>query len=138
MDLLNIKHVNVKRDSGVGRWVQELAWRDFYIGILAAFPRVCMGRPFHEKYADVVWEDESAAESFVRWQEGRTGVPIVDAAMRCLEEIGWMHNRLRMIVAMYLTKDLLLDWRLGEKVRACVFSAQIHLIPHTALHAEAH
>jgi deoxyribodipyrimidine photo-lyase len=97
-----------------------------------------MGRPFHEKYAGVIWEDESEREAFTRWQEGRTGVPIVDAAMRCLKEMGWLHNRLRMIVAMYLTKDLLLDWRLGERVSYSSLSWCASLkLDRAVLHAKA-
>ncbi|KAK2466299.1 hypothetical protein APHAL10511_001941 [Amanita phalloides] len=115
--------VDGKSDSGVGRWLLELAWRDFYIDILAAHPRLSMGRPYLEKFSSVVWEDHQShdldsqtdAEELKRWKEGRTGVPIVDAAMRCLNEMGWIHNRLRMITAMYLTKDLMIDWRVGER-----------------------
>ncbi|KAJ7781112.1 DNA photolyase, FAD-binding/Cryptochrome [Mycena metata] len=123
------------KTTGVGRWVQEVAWRDFYVNILAAFPRVSMGRPYLEKYALVVWEgpaledayaDEPgrpiseaeiarAASNIEKWKSGHTGYPIVDAGMRCLNEMGYLHNRLRMIVAMFLTKDLMIDWRVGEK-----------------------
>lgn len=114
--------------SGVGRWIQEIAWRDFYTGILASFPRVSMGRPYLEKFSSVVWEkhqttQDSAvgrnnldSENLQRWKAGRTGVPIVDATMRCMNEMGWVHNRPRMITAMYLTKDLMIDWRVGERV----------------------
>ncbi|KAG6833879.1 hypothetical protein H0H87_007890 [Tephrocybe sp. NHM501043] len=131
MKLLNIKKVEAGRTSGVGRWVQELAWRDFYTGILVGYPRVSMGRPFLEKFSAVVWEDYQAPEdstdaaehrdqrkdgnSLQRWKEGTTGVPIVDATMRCLKEMGWVHNRMRMITAMFLTKDLMIDWRVGER-----------------------
>ncbi|RDX55540.1 hypothetical protein OH76DRAFT_748996 [Lentinus brumalis] len=107
------KKVDTSRDTGVGRWIQELAWRDFYTHIIALFPRVSMGRPFQEKYADVRWE--TSEEHLQAWKDGRTGVPIVDAAMRQANEMGWMHNRGRMIAAMYLVKDLMIDWRLGEK-----------------------
>ncbi|KAI1795162.1 DNA photolyase, FAD-binding/Cryptochrome [Ganoderma leucocontextum] len=105
--------VDTSRDTGVGRWIQEIAWRDFYNQIVALFPRVSMGRPFQEKYADVRWETNE--EHLQAWKEGRTGVPIVDAAMRQANKMGWMHNRGRMIAAMFLTKDLMIDWRLGEK-----------------------
>ncbi|KIY49338.1 hypothetical protein FISHEDRAFT_65353 [Fistulina hepatica ATCC 64428] len=125
MKLLGIAHVDASRDTGVGRWVQELAWRDFYTNVLVGFSRVSMGRPFVEKYADVVWEDaipeykkeenSKESEAVRRWKEGKTGIPIVDAGMRCLNKQGWMHNRLRMIVAMYLVKDLMVDWHIGEK-----------------------
>ena len=74
-----------------------------------------MGRPFQEKLADVKWETNE--EHLQAWKDGRTGVPIVDAGMRQANTMGWMHNRLRMITAMYLVKDLMIDWRLGEKVR---------------------
>ncbi|KAI0322475.1 DNA photolyase, FAD-binding/Cryptochrome [Amylostereum chailletii] len=113
MDLLGISKVDAGRDSGVGRWVQELAWRDFYTHVLAAFPRVSMGRTFQGKFDDVQWETDEA--HFTAWKEGRTGVPIVDAAVRQANTMGWMHNRSRMIAAMYLTKDLMIDWRLGER-----------------------
>jgi deoxyribodipyrimidine photo-lyase len=69
--------------------------------------------PYREEFQDFPWEDNE--EHFQSWCEGRTGYPIVDAAMRQLNESGWMHNRCRMIVASFLTKDLMLDWRLGEK-----------------------
>ncbi|PIL37080.1 hypothetical protein GSI_00772 [Ganoderma sinense ZZ0214-1] len=105
--------VDTSPDTGVGRWIQEIAWRDFYNHIVALFPRVSMGRPFQEKYANLRWETND--EHLQAWKEGRTGVPIVDAAMRQANTMGWMHNRGRMIAAMYLTKDLMIDWRLGEK-----------------------
>lgn len=113
--LSDSKHpkVDVSRDTGIGRWVQELAWRDFYTHVLALFPRVSMGRPFQEKFANVSWETNEA--HLQAWKDGRTGVPIVDAGMRQANKMGWMHNRLRMITAMYLVKDLMIDWRLGEK-----------------------
>ena len=76
----------VHNNGGSGRWVMELAWRDFYIGVLAGFPRVSMGRPFNEKYASVVWEEDEAM--LKKWQEGKTGYPIVDAAMRQLNTMG--------------------------------------------------
>jgi deoxyribodipyrimidine photo-lyase len=131
MQLTGSKKVDGNTSVGVGRWIQELAWRDFYTGILVHYPRVSMGRPYLEKLSNVVWENHQApqdstdgyehrdSENFKRWKEGMTGVPIVDAAMRCLNEMGWVHNRARMITAMYLTKDLMIDWRLGERV--CIF-----------------
>lgn len=113
MDLLKTRRVESSRDTGVGTWVQELSWRDFYTHVMCAWPRVSMGRPYQEKFADVKWEINE--EHLNAWKEGKTGVPIVDAGMRQLKTMGWMHNRARMIVAMYLTKDLMLDWHLGEK-----------------------
>ncbi|MCC6463533.1 MAG: deoxyribodipyrimidine photo-lyase [Saprospiraceae bacterium] len=92
-------------------YLNELIWRDFYSQILAHFPGV-VGQPFKAQYARVPWRD--APEEFQRWCEGRTGYPIVDAGMRELNATGFMHNRVRMITASFLTKHLLLDWRLGE------------------------
>ncbi|KAG8772396.1 hypothetical protein FRC15_002759 [Serendipita sp. 397] len=113
MKFQGVKKVNVERDNGGGVWVSEIGWRDFYTHVLAAFPHVSMGRPFQEKYADVKWETDLAM--FEAWKNGMTGYPIVDAAMRQVKAHGWMHNRTRMIVAMFLTKDLMIDWRLGEQ-----------------------
>jgi deoxyribodipyrimidine photo-lyase len=102
-------------DSGLAgpvHWISELVWREFYIHILAGFPRVCMHRAFQPATERIRWNDNPA--HLEAWQHGRTGVPIVDAGMRQLRATGWMHNRVRMITAMYLTKNLFLDWRLGE------------------------
>lgn len=92
-------------------FLKELVWRDFYSNILQSFPHVVDG-PFRPEYADIPWRNDE--KEFKRWCEGTTGVPIVDAGMRQLNESGWMHNRVRMIVASYLTKHLLIDWRWGE------------------------
>jgi deoxyribodipyrimidine photo-lyase len=99
--------------EGAATWMSELIWREFYKHVLAQFPRVCMHRPFKAETARLKWEDNPA--HLEAWQQGRTGFPIVDAAQRQLLATGWMHNRLRMITAMFFTKDLLLDWRLGER-----------------------
>ena len=99
--------------EGLACWLSELAWREFYRHILVCFPRVSMGRAFQVETDQLPWSHDQ--ELLTAWQEGRTGVPIVDAAMRQLTTTGWMHNRLRMVVAMYLSKDLQLDWRLGEQ-----------------------
>ncbi|OBZ70312.1 Deoxyribodipyrimidine photo-lyase [Grifola frondosa] len=112
LELSRSGKVDASRETGVGRWVQEIAWRDFYMHVLALFPRVSMGRPFQEKFAVVRWETNAHLQA---WKDGRTGVPIVDAAMRQAREMGWMHNRVRMVSAMFLAKDLMIDWRLGEK-----------------------
>jgi len=98
--------------EGVATWISELIWREFYRHILIGFPRICMNRPFLESTAGIPWRQDE--QLFRAWCEGRTGFPIVDAAMRQLAKTGWMHNRLRMIVAMFLTKDLFNDWRWGE------------------------
>ncbi|KAI5479988.1 hypothetical protein MNV49_002278 [Pseudohyphozyma bogoriensis] len=113
MELTGGKLRTDKMSDGVGMWVSEVAWRDFYQHVLAAWPRVCRTRPFNLNYDDIVWEESD--EHLQAWKDGKTGFPIVDAAMRALKTQGYMHNRCRMIVAMFLTKDLMLDWRLGEK-----------------------
>ena len=92
-------------------WLNELIWREFYIQILYHFPYVSK-TSFNPSLANIPWRNDES--EFQAWKEGRTGVPVVDAAMRQLQEIGWMHNRARMIVASYLVKDLLIDWRWGE------------------------
>lgn len=99
--------------GGIATWVGELAWRDFYRHVLVGFPRVGRGRAFRIETERVPWRDDAAG--LEAWCAGRTGFPIVDAAMRRLAETGWMHNRLRMIVASFLAKDLLIDWRHGER-----------------------
>ncbi len=100
-------------NSGVVTWINELLWREFYKHILAGYPRVSMGRAFRPETEAVAWRHAPA--ELAAWQQGRTGFPIIDAAMRQLLATGWMHNRLRMIVAMFLTKNLLIDWREGER-----------------------
>lgn len=100
--------------EGASTWLSELIWRDFYMQILSNNPHV-VAKSFKPEYDAICWEDGGAAEQdFVAWTEGRTGYPIVDAAMRQLNATGYMHNRLRMIVASFLTKDLGIDWRRGE------------------------
>jgi len=93
-------------------FISELIWRDFYKTILFYFPHVALGS-FRPIYDDLEWENNDRL--FQAWCAGQTGFPIVDAAMRQLNTTGWMHNRLRMIVASFLTKDLLIDWRQGER-----------------------
>jgi deoxyribodipyrimidine photo-lyase len=94
-------------------WVNELIWREFYKHLIAEFPKLSRGANFNEKYDSVSWRDSDA--EFKQWCEGRTGYPLVDAAMQQLLQTGWMHNRLRMVVASFLTKHLLIDWRKGEQ-----------------------
>ncbi len=97
---------------GVTKWIDEIVWREFYKNIMFSFPKVSKGQPFQDYSKTILWrynEDE-----FNAWKEGKTGFPIVDAAMRQLLNEGWMHNRLRMVVAMFFTKNMLHDWRLGE------------------------
>ena len=105
--------VRAARDAEADIWLSELIWRDFYFMILDRFPQIGQGRAFKPDYDAIQWEDWPAG--FTAWCEGRTGYPLVDAAMRQLNHCGWMHNRLRMVVASFLTKDLGIDWRLGEK-----------------------
>ena len=109
--LIAARQAGVSGD-GIETWINEIAWRDFYINILYHYPRVSMGRAFKEETEALVWNEPG--EHFEAWKEGRTGIPIVDAGTRQLKETGWMHNRLRMITAMFLTKNLFIDWRLGE------------------------
>lgn len=106
--------------AGAASWLDELIWRDFYLQILANFPRVAPPsgehRSFKPAYDAVEWEQgPQADEAFAAWAEGRTGYPLVDAAMTQLRRTGFMHNRLRMVTASFLVKDLGIDWRRGER-----------------------
>jgi deoxyribodipyrimidine photo-lyase len=93
-------------------YLNELIWRDFYHAILWHFPKVGMGKSFKPAYEMIEWRNNEA--EFQKWCDGQTGYPIVDAGMRELNETGYMHNRVRMITASFLTKHLLIDWRWGE------------------------
>lgn len=94
-------------------WLNELIWREFYRHLIFHHPRLSMNQCFNLKYQDLSWQNSH--ELFRHWCNGTTGYPLVDAAMRQLNQTGWMHNRLRMVVASFLTKHLLIDWRWGEK-----------------------
>ncbi len=98
--------------KGARAWLDELIWREFFVHVLHHFPHV-RREAFRPTLRAIAWENDEAA--FAAWCEGRTGYPVVDAAMRQLARTGWMHNRARMIVAAFLTKDLLIDWRWGER-----------------------
>jgi deoxyribodipyrimidine photo-lyase len=98
---------------GAVTWINELLWREFYKHILVGYPRVSRHRAFRPETEALAWRD--APDELAAWKEARTGLPIIDAAMRQLLATGWMHNRLRMVVAMFLTKNLLIDWREGER-----------------------
>jgi deoxyribodipyrimidine photo-lyase len=100
-------------NPGAVCWINELLWREFYKHIMVGYPRVSMHRAFRPNTEALAWRHDP--EALAAWQQGRTGIPIIDAAMRQLLATGWMHNRLRMIVAMFLTKNLLIDWREGER-----------------------
>lgn len=100
--------------------VQQLYWREFYLGLAYHYPEILRGQlgeerstPIHGRYEKAKWNESE--EDFDKWKNGMTGYPIVDAAMRCLNKTGWLHNRLRMIVAMFLVRDLDIDWRKGEQ-----------------------
>lgn len=103
-----------QESSSEGKLVfeKELCWRDFYHMVDVAYPDQ-KEKAIQKKFRGIEWENDP--KKFLKWQQGQTGYPIVDAAMRQLNETGWMHNRLRMITASFLTKDLLIDWRWGEK-----------------------
>jgi deoxyribodipyrimidine photo-lyase len=104
-----------RRVPGAGSevWISELIWREFYQHVVVGWPRVSRGQAFKTDTESVAWRNNPA--EFEAWCQGRTGIPLVDAAMRQLVEEGWMHNRLRMVTAQFLTKNLLIDWRWGER-----------------------
>lgn len=110
----------IKETYGISHGlIRELIWRDFYANITFNKPRILEGQigkenlAFKEKYDKLDWEHNK--EWLDKWRQGKTGVPLVDAAMRQMLETGWMHNRCRMVVASYLCKDMLMDWRIGEE-----------------------
>ena len=101
--------------EGAGVWLSELIWRDFYVQVLANFAHVGTGESFKREYDAIAWDHGPHGHKlFDAWCAGRTGYPLVDAAMRQLNQTGYMHNRLRMVVASFLCKDLGVDWRWGE------------------------
>ena len=97
--------------AGAQAWIRQLCWRDFYAHVLLRWPDN-LRHEFQPRYRALHWDD--APELLAAWQQGQTGYPIVDAAMRQLAQTGWMHNRARLIVGSFVTKDLHLDWRAGE------------------------
>lgn len=112
LSVLGLSHQDFKQKTGKTQFLKEIVWREFYYHILYHRPDV-ETQAFLPHYRDLAWENNSAW--FEAWKQGKTGYPIVDAGMRELKTTGWMHNRVRMIVASFLTKDLLIDWRWGEK-----------------------
>lgn len=106
-----VRHAQHHDSQGSTKWLNELIWRDFYQMIMSRFPEA-MATSFKPEYRDLHWP--GLPEHLEAWKQGQTGYPIVDAAMRELRQTGWMHNRLRMIVASFLTKDLLVSWQDGE------------------------
>ncbi|MEE2705018.1 MAG: FAD-binding domain-containing protein [Pseudomonadota bacterium] len=100
-------------DKGIVHWVSEILWREFYRHIIYNFPKVSKNKPFVDKTSKIKWNHDDFL--YQKWEDGKTGIPIVDAGMRQLKKTGWMHNRIRMITAMFLSKNLLMDWQKGEK-----------------------
>jgi deoxyribodipyrimidine photo-lyase len=100
-------------NDSVHTWQNELLWREFYKHILIDYPHVSRHKPWKAHTDNIEWRHDK--QELIAWQQGQTGFPLVDAAMRQLLARGWMHNRLRMVVAMFLSKHLLIDWRLGER-----------------------
>ena len=101
--------------AGAKSWLSELIWREFYVQILANFPHVATGA-FRPEFDQIQWESGERAQAlFAAWCEGRTGYPLVDAAMAQINQTGYMHNRLRMVAGSFLVKDLGIDWRWGER-----------------------
>ncbi len=111
-EALSAARAEPRAKAGIRKWLDELVWREFYHAVLAHSPHV-LTRSFRPEYDALAWRDDDAG--FEAWKEGRTGYPFVDAGMRQLRATGWMHNRARMVVASFLTKDLLIDWRRGER-----------------------
>ena len=99
-------------EKGIIKWIDEIVWREFYKNIMFSFPRVSKGQPFQDYTKKIKWRFNE--EEFKAWKNGKTGFPIIDSAIKQLLSEGWMHNRLRMVVAMFFTKNMLHDWRLGE------------------------
>jgi deoxyribodipyrimidine photo-lyase len=108
---LGLESAPLKSERGSTKFLKEIVWREFYYSILWHRPDV-ERQAFLKHYKDLGWENRK--DWFEAWKDGKTGYPIVDAGMRQLKQTGWMHNRVRMIVASFLTKDLLIDWRWGE------------------------
>ncbi|QIQ41887.1 MAG: deoxyribodipyrimidine photo-lyase [Buchnera aphidicola (Microlophium carnosum)] len=94
-------------------WFNQILWRDFYYHLLIGFPNISKSESLVEWEREIDWIN--SIKHFNAWKEGRTGFPIIDAGMRQLNELGWMHNRLRMITSSFLVKNLLINWRKGEK-----------------------
>jgi deoxyribodipyrimidine photo-lyase len=100
-------------ESGPVIWLNELLWREFYRHIMVLNPHIGQGKNYNPKAKNICWVNSQT--DFEAWCAGKTGYPLVDAAMKQLNQSGWMHNRLRMVCASFLTKHLLIDWRWGEK-----------------------
>ncbi len=114
--LASVAHqLSLQGNAGAATWLSELIWRDFYFQILAHNPHLADGKSFRPEYDKIIWHHGKHADLlFDAWCQGRTGYPLIDAAMLQINQSGYMHNRLRMVVASFLCKDLGLDWRRGE------------------------
>jgi deoxyribodipyrimidine photo-lyase len=114
--LASVAHrLSQQGNAGAATWLSELIWRDFYFQILAHHPQLTDGKSFRPEYDKIIWHHGKHADTlFDAWCQGRTGYPLIDAAMLQIHQSGYMHNRLRMVVASFLCKDLGLDWRRGE------------------------
>ncbi|HWS76039.1 MAG TPA: deoxyribodipyrimidine photo-lyase [Quisquiliibacterium sp.] len=112
---LQAMRADAAASEGAATWLSELIWREFYFQVLHHHPRVAEGASFRPEYDRIAWETGPQADRlFAAWCEGATGYPLVDAAMAQINRTGYMHNRLRMVVASFLVKDLGIDWRRGE------------------------
>ena len=109
---VSIRDLARKANERSQTYLSELIWRDFYQQILWNFPHVGKGKAFRPAYDHIKWRYDET--EFKKWCEGKTGYPLVDAGMRQLNEMGFMHNRVRMVTASFLSKHLLIDWRWGE------------------------
>ncbi|TBR41417.1 deoxyribodipyrimidine photo-lyase [Marinomonas agarivorans] len=113
LNLIQLECADQGQDWRENDWLRELAWRDFYKQLMWHFPALSRHQAFKDNTEQIKWNEDE--EVFQAWCDGKTGFPIVDAAMRQLKQTGWMHNRLRMISASFLTKLLFIDWRKGER-----------------------
>jgi deoxyribodipyrimidine photo-lyase len=111
--LLNIKNKISPNTFFTCSWFNQILWREFYYHLLIGFPHIGKGQSLVEWEKKIHWSNN--IQHFNAWKEGNTGFPIIDAGMRQLNKLGWMHNRLRMITANFLIKNLLINWREGEK-----------------------
>ncbi len=113
LEALKVNNFNIDSgEKGIVKWIDEIIWREFYKNIMYSFPKVSMGKPFQDYTNNIKWRFKEC--EFNAWCNGKTGFPIIDSAMMQLKTEGWMHNRLRMVVAMFFTKNMLHDWKLGE------------------------
>jgi len=109
---ISIRSLVIQAQGLSETWLNELIWRDFYFNVLFHFPHISNGLAFRKEYDHIQWRNNEV--EFEAWKQGKTGYPMVDAGMRELNQTGFMHNRVRMVVASFLVKHLLIDWRWGE------------------------